>query len=306
MRRTRFATGAATLVALMLLGAPLAHGEQVARVAVVVTLSVNADAEQSARLSAALAHALEQRLVVAAIGGSGVDRKLANKIADGVPDDCIASPACVRTLAQALDVDQLLLLTVVRVGERFKVSVNWGDGTDGHTLSRVTIDIDVKQQDPGPVFAVYATRLLPDAPPRPEPVGTSATQAQGDAAPPAAVIPPAGLLTQGRHMTKGAWIATGASAALLTTGLGFGLSARSTYANLSEDGCEDRVCAASDIDTLARRAAIADVFLGAALVSGVAAALLYWRSGGRISAGNAEIATFASHREIGVAIGGRF
>lgn len=311
MRRTRFATGAALIALALLHGVPLAHGEQAARVAVVVTLSVNADAEQSARLSAALAQALEQELVVDAISGTDVDQKLVA----GVPDDCIADAECVRTLARTLDVEQLLLLTIVRVGERFKVSVSWGDGSDGRTLSRVTIDIDVEQQDPGPVFALYATRLLPDAKPRPEPP-TTKPDAKPDTKPPPAqgndpsasapVMPPVGLRTQGRHMTTGAWIAAGASATFLATGLGFGLSARSVYAGLSNDGCEARACADADIDKLTQRAATADIFLGAALVSGVAAALLYWRSGGRISTGNTEIATFAGRRQFGVAIGGRF
>lgn len=318
MRGTRFSlTAAALLFAVTVSSVPEARADEVSRVAVVVSLSVNADTEQTARLAGALAQVLEREFLVKAIGGSAVDEKLV----DGVPDDCIANAECVRTLAKTLDVEQMLLLTIVRVGERFKVSVTWGDGSDGRTLSRVTIDIDVEQQDPGPVFAVYATRLLPDATPRPDEPdpkkGNDGGQAgdgktgdngkMGDGQSDTGKTSPAvGFRPQSRHMTTGSWVAAGAGATLLVAGIGFGLAARGTYGELDTSGCAG-ACAEADLDKLAFQTTAADVLFGAALVSGVTAALLYWRSGGRISVGGgAELATYATDREIGVVLGGRF
>ena len=136
MRRIRFSVGTVVLVVVATLcSVTQARADQPPRVAVVISLSVNADAAQSERLAKALAEALQQKFVIEVMAGADVEKKLGDK---GVPDDCIANPECVSSLARRLGVDQLLLLTVVRVGERFQVAVTWGDGSDGRTLSRVT------------------------------------------------------------------------------------------------------------------------------------------------------------------------
>jgi hypothetical protein len=285
-----------------------AHADELPRLAVVVSLSVNADAEQSTRLAEALAAALEQKFLIEAIAGGDVEARLGE---DGVPDDCIADAECVRALAKRLRVQQLLLLTVVRVGERFQVAITWGDGGDGRTLSRVTVDIDVEQQDPGPVFAVYATRLLPDATPRPEPPASDGADEQSDGdrgrlRGPRIDQPPVGLPEHHRHMSTGSWIAAGAGATFLVAGLGIGWSARGAYRELEGNGCDTVACPEEDIDRLAFRAGTADVLFGAALVSGVTAAVLYWRSGSRVSSKDTDVAAYATGRELGVAIGGRF
>ena len=129
---------------------------------------------------------------------------------------------------------------------------------------------------------------------------------QGDGGQSDAVLPPIGLPTQARHMTTGSWMAAGAGATLLIAGSVVGLAARSAYNDLDGQECQVMDCSAADIDSLAFRAGTADVLLGAAVVSGIVAGLLYWRSGGRISVADTDVAAYSTGRDIGVAIGGRF
>jgi hypothetical protein len=276
------------------------------RVGVVVTLSVNATGDETQRLSAALGQALEDKFLVDAVTGKDLPEV-------DVPDDCLAERACVRDIARSLGVDQVLLLTVVRVGERFQVAVTWGDGADGRTVSRVSIDIDVEQQDPGPVFAVYARRLLPDAAPRPDPVRpdpvrpdpigsqTHAGRAAGG---------PAGSAGDdrdvGRRMTGGAWIAAGVGAVFLAGGIGFGLSARSAYNQLDGEDCRTLTCSSADIDRVESRARLADICVGAAVLAGATAAILYMRSGKRVHIRGVDVAAYGTGRDFGVTVGGRF
>lgn len=304
MNRLWSLVGFACTCALM---APSAHANTAApRVAVVVALSVNADDAQLVRLERALAAALEHAFAIETLAGSDVRTALGDA---GVPDDCVAKRACVRELADKLDADQLLLLTVVRVGDRFQIAITWGDGQDGRTASRVTIDIDVEQQDPQPVFAVYAGRLLPDAPPRTDKQDDADTGPATDDGAADVIKSSVDTRDTGRKATMGVWVATGLGVAFVAAGATFGLLARSDYNELESGQCLDRVCPEDDIDRLAFRARMSDALFGAALLSGVTAAVLYWRSGKsgrRSSRTGARISVHPGAHGALLSLGGRF
>src|SRR5687768_11945883 len=83
------------------------------RVAVVPGVAVNMDAARVDALSQDLATALATELEVEAIGGLEVRRRLP---ADGLPPDCVATPACTVDVARRLDVQQLLFVVMVDAG----------------------------------------------------------------------------------------------------------------------------------------------------------------------------------------------
>src|SRR5690242_16047343 len=80
------------------------------RVAVVPGIAVNLDASRVDALSQELADALSSELEVEAMGGLEVRRRLPP---DGLPSDCIVTPACTADVAKRLGAQQLLFVVMV-------------------------------------------------------------------------------------------------------------------------------------------------------------------------------------------------
>jgi hypothetical protein len=80
------------------------------------------------------------------------------------------------------------------------------------------------------------------------------------------------------------WIAGGVAVAALAGGIGFGLAARSAEGDLEDRDCGSgtpQACPDSDVDSLERKALLADVFYGTALVAAGAAVFIQLKWGTR-------------------------
>lgn len=225
------------------------------RVGVVVELTVNVTPERTDALGGALADALRRELEVEAIGGGDVTRRLPD---GGVPDECVATPACIADLARRLDATELLFLAVVQVGDDIQIDSSWVDVAGGEIVARPRIELHADARA-GEVFSAAATRLLPHAHKRPLATVFVAPEPT-----------PAGPT---RHLTTGTWIAAGVATAALAGGTGLGLSARSSYHR-----CERDECSAATKDAIGARARYADLLFGAALAGTATAVVLYLRS----------------------------
>lgn len=227
------------------------------RLGVLLELTVNVSDERATQLAAALADALHRELEVDAVGGADVARQLPD---GGVPDECVAQPACIADLGARLDATELLFIAVVQVGPDIHVDASWADVRTGEVLARPRVELAADARA-GEVFAAAATRLLPHARKRPL----------------AVVVEPGkpGPAGPRRHLTRGTWIAGGVAAAALAGGVGLGLSARATFRRCERDP-ED--CDPDTRDGLGHRALAADLLLGGALAGAATAVVLYLRS----------------------------
>lgn len=231
-------------------------------VAVVPGVAVNMDAARVDALSQDLADALKSELVIEAIGGLEVRRKLP---ADGVPPDCVATPACIEDVAQRLGANQLLFVVMVDTGGSGAVQIDttWVDVATGNSASRPAIDIAVLTEAKSR-FAAAATQLLPDAPVRPKPVpgGGIGNTTMTDEVP--------------RHFTTASYVTAGLAVVGLGVGVGFGLRARSQFNDCDQPSAP---CTDAQEDKIRTSALIADVGWFAALGGAVATAVLYATSG---------------------------
>ena len=238
--------------------ATLAHGQAApprVRVAVVVDLVANVSPARATDLGGALADALERALLVDATGGADVGRRLPEA---GVPEACVAEPACIAALAARLDATELLFLAIVEVGATIHIDATWADAATGETRSRPRIVLPADARA-GEVFAAAAGRLLPH-------VGRRVATV---------VLTPDRPAGPRRRMTTTTWALGGAAVAALAGGVGLGLSARATFERCDDD--PDR-CDADDRAGLRTRAAAADVLTAGAVVAGGVALIMYLRS----------------------------
>lgn len=279
-------------LAAIALGPRAARADQLPRVGVAVATEVNLAPAEAQRISEALGRALHRRLMVDVIAGSEAARRLPD---DGVADSCVVDRACIADVAQRLSADQLLFLVVVKVGGRIQVDSTWADPATGRTVSRAAVVID-GGADAEARFAEAASNLMPDAALRPEPPAASA----GPPAPPDA--PTMISRERPRRMTTPAWIAAGVGGAALAGAVTFTLLTRAGY----QDCDARRDCGDRELDAIEQKALAADLLWGAAAISGAAAGLLYWTSGGQ----REEVPATSLHvgpgpGTIGLAVGGR-
>ena len=264
------------------------------RVGVAVATEVNIAPAEAQAMSEALGKALHAELMVDVIAGTEAARRLPE---EGLADNCVVDKACIADVAQRLSADQLLFLVVVKVGSRVQVDATWADAATGKTVSRPAVVIEAGQE-PKTQFAAAAQNLMPDAAPRPD-VPVIAPPPGGDA-------PPDGptFITRQRprRMTTPAWVAVGVGGAALAGAVTFTLLTRKDYKD-----CDARTdCSDGELDAIANKALAADILWGTAAVSGAAAGLLYWMSGGQME--QVPIGTSVGVRPgpgtIGLAIGG--
>ena len=302
----------AGVVAAAALGAlaPAAHAQsRVARVGVVVAVHVNMSEDEAQALGEEIGAGLRDALVVDVVAGAQAARRLPPK---GVGELCVARPECVKDTASRLDAEHLLFLVVVRLGKRVQVEPTWTDATGAQTASRDTIVLDAGAA-PREVFAGAATRLLPgiavrtQTGPATEPTtGTTETPATGPSTG-GDIVAPGPTPEPRRRIHLGTWIAGGVALAALGGGIAFGLAAKSAESKLDDDGCgTDVVCSDSRIDSVERKALVADVFYGTALVAAGAAVFIQLKWGTRAEPAPISLTPTSDGTGAALQVGGRF
>lgn len=197
------------------------------RVAVVPGIAVNLDTARVDALSQDLAEALQTELDIVASGGLEVRRQLPP---DGLPADCVTTPACTQDVAKRTGATQLLFVVMVDsgAGGSIQVDVTWIDPASGRSASRPAIDL-TSAADAKAKFTSSAMLLLPDAPVRAKPtnngggIGVNTTMTEGTP----------------RHFTTPAKITAAVAGVGLGAGIAFGLATRSKYNSCESDpvGC---------------------------------------------------------------------
>jgi hypothetical protein len=230
------------------------------KVAVVPGIAVNLDSARVDALSQDLADSLEAELDIEAIGGLEVRRALPP---EGIPPDCVATPACAMDVAKRVGASQLLFVVMVDTGTggSIQIDTTWVEPSTGKSASRPALDIaalgDAKTR-----FVTAAPSLLPDAPVRPKPKtgGIGGTMAPA--------VP--------RHVSTPAKVTAAVTVVGLGLGIGFGLKARSRY-----NACDaDRLaCTDDDRDSIRNFGLIADAGLLVGLGAAIATTVLYVTSG---------------------------
>ncbi len=249
----------ATVVTTLVAIPQVASAEKI-KVAVIPGIAVNLDAARVDALSQDLASSLQAELDIEAIGGLEVRRALP---AEGIPPDCVATPACTLDVAQRVGASQLLFVVMVDTGTggSIQIDTTWVEPSTGKSASRPALDIaalgDAKSR-----FLTAAPSLLPDAPIRPKPKtgGIGGTMAPE--------VP--------RHVSTPAKVTSVVAVVGLGLGIGFGLKARSAYMSCDEDrsGCTD-----SDRESIRNSGLIADASFLVGVGAAIATTVLYMSSG---------------------------
>jgi hypothetical protein len=227
-------------------------------VAVVPGIAVNMDTARVDALSQDLAEALNAELEVIATGGLEVRRRLP---ADGLPADCVTTPACTVDVARRTGATQLLFVVMVDTGSggSIQIDATWIDGDTGQTVSRPAIDL-ASASDAKSKFASSATVLLPDAP-----VRKKATNGEGGIG-----VNTKMTEAEPRHLTTPAKITAAIAGVGLGVGIAAGLSTRSRYNKCDSDPVN---CTAGEKDSIRRMGFLADagfvVAIGCAITTGV-------------------------------------
>ncbi len=233
------------------------------RVAIVPGIAVNLDTARVDALSQDLAQALNTELVVEAVGGLEVRRLLP---ADGLPPDCVTTPACITDVAKRTNAQQLLFVVMVDSGSggSIQVDTTWVDPASGKSASRPAIDL-TSAADANAKFSAAAHDLLPDVPVRQKPTNGGT------------VIGVNTQMTDGvpRHFTTPAKISAGIGVAGLGAGIAFGLITRSRY-----NECEGnvRMCSTDDRDSIRTFGILADASFVLAIGGAIATTVFYMGS----------------------------
>lgn len=257
----RTTMGVRVMLFLLVVALPRLASADGVRVGVVPGIAVNLDTQRVDRLSQDLAEALRDELAVDAIGGLEVRRMLPD---EGLPPDCVATPACVDDVARRLSAQQLLFVVMVDTGTGGAIQVDstWIDPATNKTASRPAIDIvdvtEAKQR-----FAGAARQLLPDAPVREKLAGGIGRMSEP--------VP--------RHFTTVSYITAGIAVVGFATGTFAGFSARTRYQECSDLADRGMDCSPSRRDSIRSVALAADIGWVVALGGAVTTAVLYLTSG---------------------------
>lgn len=276
--------GLALSALLALLAPPGAEAAPLRRVGVVVQLAVNVPSHRAEALSEAVALAVGRAHGVDTIGGEAAARRLPR---EGVPEDCLARPACLEDLGARLSSRELLMLVLVSLGDDTQLDVTWVDLDTQQAAPRPGVSFPSDPEAMQAALREAAPGLLPrpvdeapevaEAPP-PEPEAPAPKPTAPS--PPSASPPPSLTATDvaptSAPVPVAVWVLGGVSAAALLTGAGLGVAALNEKAGLDADGCRNTNCGSQRVDGLARTAMAADIAFGAAALSGVAAALWWY------------------------------
>lgn len=133
------------------------------RLAIIDGVRVNLAADDADALAVALGAALEAALDLEVIAGPPVRQRLGDR---AVAADCASRGTCLADLAAALEVDQILFLVVVGVGDGLRIEATWLDAASRERLELAPLLLD-RTDDRAARFALEAPHLLPRAAPRP-------------------------------------------------------------------------------------------------------------------------------------------
>lgn len=230
------------------------------KVAIVPGIAVNLDTARVDALSQDLAEALTSELEVEATGGLEVRRQLPP---DGLPADCVTTPACTADVAKRTGAAQLLFVVMVDsgAGGSIQIDTTWIDSASGRSASRPAIDL-TSTTEAKAKFASLATSLLPDATVRQKPTnnvggsGVNTTMSEG--------VP--------HHFTTPAKITAAVAAVGLGAGIAFGLSTRSKYNACDADPVG---CTPGKKDSIRRTGLAADAGFIVATGAAIATVVLY-------------------------------
>lgn len=240
--------------------ARVADASSAVRVAIIPGIAVNLDTARVDALSQDLADALNSELEVQASGGLEVRRLLPP---DGVPPDCVTTPACTADVARRTGASQLLFVVMVDSGAGGSVQVDttWVDPASNKSASRPAIDL-TSQTEAKAKFTSAARQLLPDAPVRAKPAMNGGSSA----------IAPMMSEPVPRHFTTPAKITAGVAVGGLALGIAFGLTTRSRY-----DTCENNLatCTESKRDSIRTFGLLADTGFVIAAGAAIATVVLY-------------------------------
>jgi hypothetical protein len=250
MRSSGVITAFAVLAAL---AAPAAADTKVTRVGVVIGIAIDVEPAVADSIGGALAAALADKLVVDAIGGVEVTRRLP---AGGVPDECVATPACVADLAKRLAADQLLFLGVLKAGAEYHIDVTFVHVATGAQAARPRLRLQYPQ-DAKDEFAANAVRYLPDAAVRDTGDSTTIIQQNPE---------------RHRPIKKSVWIVGGIGAGALIGAGAMGLVAKSRFDDCDKNRPE---CTPGDRDSLKTLDLAADITLGVGVACAITAVVLY-------------------------------
>lgn len=257
--------GLITVALALALFSSTAQADEPRRIGIVVSVKVNVTDDEARALANSLGEVLRKERPVDIISGKETERRMPT---EGLPDECVAKPKCRNDIGRRLDADELLMLVIVKMGNRVQIDATWANVASGKVTSRPQMVIEAGQNQ-AEIFKKNVPLLLPhikkDSPKGPNIV----------------IVPSGGTNTSsGRRFTRGTWIATGVAAAALIGGGVFALSAQQKFSSLDDDGCREVACDQSDIDSMRSRALVADVLFTVAAASTVTALVLYLRSGG--------------------------
>jgi len=295
---------------ILLCGSGLAHAEDV-KVGVVVTTFVNLTDQEADDVGAILARVVNDQLQASASGGADVRSRIGQ-----IPEDCSEKQACLQSLGKKLGVRQLLLLVVVRVGERRQVSCTWADVSTGKAETRAPVTLQ-SGDNIHQVFGAVVTELLPGVKARAggkaEPVGTTGTTKAdvpaGDPDDPfIAEMDQPESQPRGRRLTGPVLIAGGVSAGLLAIGATGSVIAWRRSVHYRDGGCETAFvgdCQERE-DKSQSINLFADIFWAGGVIAGGVTTYFYLTSADDRS--EAPAVTVGPTRDggIGVSYGGRF
>ena len=251
------------------------------RVGVIASVEVNVDARRAEALTGTLADALRDKLIVDAIGGADVSRRMPD---GGLPEDCVAQAACIAQIGKRLEADQLLFLVIVQVGHTIQIDSTWADVATGKTVARPSVKLDDDARA-AKVFGDAAIKLLPDEPLRPSKTLVIREGAGGPQITP-------------RHLTNLTYVTGGAAIAALGGAIVVGAMTKSAF-----DACNDpmKACTGDAISSVHTKGLIADSLGVLGIGAAVATTFLYLRSGGETIA-----VTPTAGGGAAVTFGGRF
>ena len=230
------------------------------KVAIVPTVAVNLDAARVDALTADLAEALVAELDLDAVGGLEVRRALP---AEGVPAECVTTPACAEDISKRLQANQILFLVMVGTGNALQVDATWVEPSTGHQAARPPTDV-ANMNDAKVRFAAVAHTLLPDAPVRKKvvPGGGGTNGVMSKAVP--------------LHFTTASYVTAAVTVVGVGVGASLGFMTRGKY-----NDCDSPVasCTQSKKDSIRLTGLVADAGWLIAIGGAVATGILYATSG---------------------------
>lgn len=286
-------TTLAVVVAMSLTGLSDARAGDKPRVGIAVGVKVNVSDIEARLLSDSLGGALRETFDVTVVSGEDAERRLPE---GGLPDTCIAETACLRSAADALGVETLLVLVAVRVGESIQVDATVFDTKTGSTRTRPPVRMTDRERQWDEAFLAAAKEILPGAPLRAAepPPDTGKEVDVGPSPPPAVTRSSPGFLAT---RTTLSWVLGGATVIAVGSGTYFGVRA------LRRDNERPSRCP-SDNPCTAARVSTASFIAAGLLGAGFVYTFLFTEK--EISTSARAFGLQPGPGDIGVALGGRF